>query len=319
VVFHYNHLFPSFFLLSRSGIPLWTPDYLQAIIEVLREEDLWPKQVTPLCVEYRSCCPLLVALSIPGAPESLDMVNEGGLGPSSMLGWHCGSYAETHTSKEDRALFGSYSSVVHGAATASWLRILHAKGPATLGSKDFIANDPAVALREFTPISEHESNIWVSNMGLDGTPCDTKHFNKDDFHLGQHPTGKRHAVYFDAVHPGRDIYLYGAALQRNVRTWFTVGKLILSDLSKEIAELDEGKEQGLSAFMAERVLEAGEKISNELSTDYLETLVTAVVGKLVAKGHGHVLERGPHVMKVHKFLCSPCTTTDTKETKIINH
>jgi len=65
-----------------AGIPLWTPDYLQAIMEVLSEEHAWPPQVTPLVVEYRVCCPLLVALSLEDAPASLDVVNEGGLGPS---------------------------------------------------------------------------------------------------------------------------------------------------------------------------------------------------------------------------------------------
>ena len=281
--------------VPSAGIPLWTPDYLQAIIEVLRDDNSWPTQVTPLCIEYRTCCPLLIALSLPGAPESLDVVNEGGKGPSSMLGWHCGSYAETHTNKEDRALWGSYSSVVHGAATASWLRILHAKSPATLGTHDFVAEDPAVACRTFQPDSSEESNMWISNMGLDGTPCDTKHYEQKDFHLGQHPAGKRLALYFDAVHPGRDIYLYGAALQRNIRTWCTVGKLLMSDLAEE---MNNGKEQGLSTDMSTRVLEAAKSISRDLSNVLLDSLTRQVVSKLVAKGHGHVLARGPHAALV---------------------
>lgn len=274
---------------------------MQAIIEVLRENNAWPQEVVPLCIEYRSCCPLLIALSIPGAPASLDVVNEGGKGPSSMLGWHCGSYAEAHTEKKDRALFGSFSSVVHGAATASWLRILHAKSPAALGTKDFIAEDPAVARRQFHPTSEKESNIWISNMGLDGTPCDPMLYNPEDFHLGQHPTGKRLALYFDAIHPGRDIYLYGAGLERNLRTWCTVGSILVGDLATEIKEIDKGKEQGLSFEMASRVLEAAKTISSELSIEFLKSLISKVVAKLVAKGHGHVLKRGPHAAEVDKI------------------
>jgi len=218
-----------------------------------------------------------------------------------MLGWHCGSYAEAHTSAPDRALWGSYSAVVHGAATASWIRILHAKAPATLGFKDFVSEDPAVSHKAFTPDSNEKSNIWISNMGLDGTPCEKTHFDPTEFHLSQYPSGTRLAIYFDAVHPGRDIYLFGAALKRNIRTWYTVGKLLISQ-SSFVSSTDQGREQGLTPEMAAQVLEAASLIDQGIDEVLLNNLTKRVVGKLVAKGHGHVLARGPHadiMVEVH--------------------
>ncbi len=49
-----------------------------------------------------------------------------------------------HTQK-DRAMLGGFTSVVHAAASASWLRLLHARNPAALAVASYDAARLAVA------------------------------------------------------------------------------------------------------------------------------------------------------------------------------
>ena len=51
-----------------------------------------------------------------------------------------------HTQK-DRAMLGGFTSVVHAAASASWLRLLHARNPAALAVAGYDAARLVVVAR----------------------------------------------------------------------------------------------------------------------------------------------------------------------------
>ena len=324
--------------VMAPGAPLWTPDYLTAIIDVLLAAGLWPSDVVPLCVEYRTCCPLLIALSQPDAPESLDAINEAGkavgAGPTSAFGWHCGSWAEAHTKMADRALWGSYASVVHGAATASWIRVMHSRCPTALGRSNMHAVHPSVAVGGGKGKEADAPPWWLASMGLDGTapppPVESdatdveEEFGDDFAHthaatrpvaklgddpvLSTPPTEEKLALYLTAVHPGRDVYLGGAAILSNLRTWGIVGGVLMALRDEYAAEHAQrgGIEAGLSPALAVKALEEAHRVDRELtkSSWTLLSLERQVITKLVSLGHGKVLSQGPHAAVAAEIAAS---------------
>ena len=56
-----------------------------------------------------------------------------------------GQSPRAFNTQKDRAMLGGFTSVVHAAASASWLRLLHARNPAALAVAGYDAARPAVA------------------------------------------------------------------------------------------------------------------------------------------------------------------------------
>ena len=318
--------------------PLWTPDYLTNIVTVLKDDGYFPPSVVPLCLEYRSVCPLCVALTVHDN-VSLDDINSQGRGPSSFLGWHCGSYGEQHTTSEDRALFGAFASVVHGSATMSWVHVAHAKSIATLARLDHNATDPRVGLGvPMTSLLDpwDPASAWVGSMGHDGDkaegtetsgPTHSMHHALGsiidqtdlnlplsvDVDLTREPRLRRLRLVLNAVHPGRDIYEHGAQLGRNIRTWAVVGRVLQGMRGKvadyyaaaAVAAVNPDPEPGLSPALAQETLALARQAAREFDTSgKLPELLSRVVTLLTEQGHGHVFANGPHAPIAAAAMCS---------------
>lgn len=313
-------------LAAASGAPQWTPDYLTELLSVLVEEGYFPPDVVPLVLEFRPICPLSVALTTHNT--TLDEISRGRSCASAYMGWHCGSYAESNTSKADRELWGSYSALAHGSATKSWICVAQSKAITNLKLNDCVARSDFVAsgaqprpggLRTVAqpfissmgpdgglPVEEEEKTA-ASTAATAGGSASAARADADpelslgkDIDLTREPSKRRLRLCIDAIHPGRDFYLAGAALERNVRAWATIG-VVLQDMRSEVdafyadAAGSANPEPGLSPELAERALDIACRAGADLDhSGELTTMAENIATRLVARGHGHVFEDGPY-------------------------
>ena len=207
--------------------PTWMPGHLSAIVCALEEEGLWPCGVVPLCVEYRCICPALLALSDHQAVER-DSKSTGAFGfaraicgvgctakgcrsgaaavdldkgeefATGLHGFLCGSYLESATTREQRSLLGSFTGVVHAAASSSWLRLQHARNPAALSSVQYDALDPEVGRGGGAErLVQAQAYVSETDVGVASSPAPDA------------PSAAVRSLCIAARHPGRDRYLGG--------------------------------------------------------------------------------------------------------------
>lgn len=177
----------------------WTPDYLSAIVDSLQAAGLWD-DVVPLVAEFRAVCPVLVAASDAGVTN---------LKACSGCGWACGDYPEERTTPGDRWIHARCLRTTHLAASASWIRLNHAKCPAS-----------AVRLGY--------DNSDVGNYCPDAT--------RAALEVQAPPYIAHGCLNLNALHPGHDAYLGGALLAVNVAVW--AAALVRKFGSEPPADLD---------------------------------------------------------------------------------
>ena len=126
------------------------------------------------------------------------------------------------------------------------------------------------------------------------------------------PASEKLALYLAAVHPGRDVYLGGAAIRTNIQVWATVGKVLIELRDAYAAEHEQrgGLEAGLSPALAAKALEVAKAADAELSRNTLPELERQVIEKLVKLGHTKVLSKGPHASLAAEIAAGVEDTTE---------
>jgi hypothetical protein len=256
----------------------WTPDYLSAIVDALIVEGLWPAHITPLCLEYRAVCPALLALSDrdklrPSVGcDALGCASANG--SKSMHGLLCGHFPEAATSSKNRSVLGGHLGAVHAAASASWLRLLHARASASLGAAQYDHTANAVATGCGTAAGYVEAPAFLSEAPeADGL-------------------GSVRALCIAAHHPGRDRYLAGQLLEENLRSWMVAGS-VLMQMEGPVRDQGGGR---LSVSLGEAALQAATEARACWDSNVKRStrLVSAVIRSLSIAGYGPVLAQGPH-------------------------
>jgi hypothetical protein len=267
--------------------PRWTPDYLSAIVDALILEGFWPAHITPLCLEFRAVCPALLVLSDRDKLRpagSCDALGCASANNNSMHGLLCGHFPEAATSPKNRSLLGGHLGIVHAAASASWLRLLHARAPASLGAAHYDHTASAVATGCGAATAGYvEAAAFLSEAPeVDGL-------------------GSVRALCIAAHHPGRDRYLAGQLLEENIRSWFVAGCVLLR-MEKPVRDQGGGR---LSASLAEATLQAATEARASWDCSLATRLVSAVIRALSIAGYGPVLAQGPHAAIVLAVAAEP--------------